>query len=97
MLNLTEPLRYRHLGTVLSLSGATLQARAEVGLLSRNVVVRGAINEEWSDIIERCPEEFDTGTAGMEGKGNGQVGHDPRPLPHPLWPLPGHHQTTVCV
>ncbi|XP_078254550.1 PKHD1 like 1, tandem duplicate 1 [Rhinoraja longicauda] len=76
MLNLTEPLRYRHLGTVLSLSGATLEARAEVGLLSRNVVVRGSINEEWSDIIERCPDGFDTGEFATQTCFQGRLGEE---------------------
>src|SRR5687767_13218924 len=38
---LAEPLRYAHWGTTQVIGGATVDERAEVGLLSRNVVVRG--------------------------------------------------------
>ena len=41
--------------------GSALEARAEVGLLAHNVVVRGSDNDEWHDEIEECPEGFDTG------------------------------------
>ena len=38
---LAEPLRHSHWGTVQTIGGGTVDERAEVGLLSRNVVVRG--------------------------------------------------------
>jgi hypothetical protein len=38
---LAEPLRYTHWGTTQTIGGATVDERAEVGLLSRNIVVRG--------------------------------------------------------
>ena len=38
-----------------------LEARAEVGLLTHNVVVRGVNNKEWGDTIKACPQGFDTG------------------------------------
>ena len=38
---LAEPLQHTHWGTVQTIAGATLDERAEVGLLSRNIVVRG--------------------------------------------------------
>ena len=38
-----------------------LEARAEIGLLSHNVVVRGVDNKEWNDDIEACPNGFNTG------------------------------------
>jgi cell migration-inducing and hyaluronan-binding protein len=38
---LTDPLRYTHWGTMQSIGGASVDERAEVGLLSRNIVVRG--------------------------------------------------------
>ena len=61
-LTLTEALEYKHLGEEVRLSPAhTLQARAEVGLLSHNVVVRGSDMAAWHDVIEACPDGFDTG------------------------------------
>ena len=39
---LTAPLRHRHWGELQTIAGRTLDERAEVGLLTRNVTVRGA-------------------------------------------------------
>jgi hypothetical protein len=44
---LAAPLRYTHWGTVQTIAGGTVDERAEVGLLSRNIVVRG---DERSDV-----------------------------------------------
>ena len=44
---LAEPLRATHWGSTQSIGGATVDERAEVGLLSRNIVVRG---DERSDV-----------------------------------------------
>lgn len=61
-LTLTDPLNYNHLGLNITLpNGAVFEARAEVGVLTRNIVVRGAINTEWSDKIQACPNGFDPG------------------------------------
>ncbi|XP_072104046.1 PKHD1 like 1, tandem duplicate 1 [Mobula birostris] len=75
-LYLTEGLRYRHLGTVLPLPGTVLEARAEVGLLTRNVVVRGSNNVEWNDRIERCPDGFDTGEFTTQTCFQGRLGEE---------------------
>ena len=58
------PLEYEHLGVTVDIDGAgtTLEARAEVMRLTRNVVVRGSDNPEWHDVIKACPAGFDTGT-----------------------------------
>ena len=61
-LTLKQPLKYKHLGETVTLGGGkTLEARAEVGLLTHNVVVRGSNHVQWNDKIEACPEGFDTG------------------------------------
>ncbi|XP_077870118.1 fibrocystin-L-like [Saccoglossus kowalevskii] len=43
-----------------TIDGVVLTTRAEVGLLTRNVLVRGSVHSQWNDVIEACPEEFDT-------------------------------------
>ncbi|XP_043545298.1 fibrocystin-L-like [Chiloscyllium plagiosum] len=64
ILYLTEPLMYQHLGVSIPLpDGVVFEARAEVGLLTRNIVVRGSNQVEWNDRIEACPEGFNTGTS----------------------------------
>ena len=35
--------------------------RAEVGMLTRNVKVRGAVNTEWMHTIEACDEVWQPG------------------------------------
>lgn len=62
-LTLTEPLNYTHLGVSVTLpDGTVFEGRAEVGLLTRNIVVRGSQNQEWNDKVEACPGGFNTGT-----------------------------------
>lgn len=62
-LTLTEALSYTHLGVTVTLSdGTKIEGRAEVGLLTRNVVIRGSVHGEWDDKIEACPQGFNTGT-----------------------------------
>ena len=64
-LTLTEPLEYGHLGEDISFTGnsgtVTLPARAEVGLLTRNIKFMGSNDAQWNDVIEACPDGFDPG------------------------------------
>lgn len=61
-LTLTEALEYTHLGVTVTLpDGTVFEGRGEVGLLTRNIVVRGSQHQEWNDKIEACPEGFNTG------------------------------------
>lgn len=61
-LTLDEPLEYTHLGVTITLAdGTQFEGRAEVGLLTRNIVVRGSQHAEWDETIEACPDGFNTG------------------------------------
>lgn len=61
-LTLDRALDYRHLGEEIPITGGrSLQARAEVGLLSHNILIRGNDNPQWHDKIEACAAGFDTG------------------------------------
>ncbi|KAM9385916.1 fibrocystin-L-like isoform 2-T2 [Pholidichthys leucotaenia] len=61
-LTLDSPLNYTHLGVSVTLpDGTVFEGRAEVGLLTRNVVVRGSQHLEWDETIAACEEGFDTG------------------------------------
>ncbi|XP_078395885.1 PKHD1 like 1, tandem duplicate 1 [Cetorhinus maximus] len=76
-LTLTEPLSYRHLGVSYPLPGGIVfEARAEVGLLTRNIVVRGSNHLEWSDQIEPCPDGFDTGEFATQTCFQGRFGEE---------------------
>ncbi|XP_060949378.1 PKHD1 like 1, tandem duplicate 1 [Limanda limanda] len=76
-LTLTEPLKFTHLGVSVTLpDGTVFEGRAEVGLLSRNVVVRGAEHEEWKDKIEACPDGFNTGEFATQTCFQGRFGEE---------------------
>lgn len=61
-LKLSQPLKYTHLGVSVTLpNGKVFEGRAEVGLLTRNIVIRGSNNIEWNDKIDACPDGFDIG------------------------------------
>ncbi|XP_069115426.1 fibrocystin-L-like [Argopecten irradians] len=60
-LTFSQPLEYKHLGISIPVGSKQLEARAEVGLLTRNVVIRGNEDVTWEEEIEECPDGFDTG------------------------------------
>ena len=63
-ITLTKDLKFKHLGIKQNFQGGvSLETRAEVGLLTHNVVVRGNNDPQWNDKIPACPAGFDPGTA----------------------------------
>ena len=60
-LTLDSALEADHLGTQEIFDGTLVEFRAEVGLLTHNVVVRGNTDPQWEDFIEACPAGFNTG------------------------------------
>ncbi|XP_033493349.2 PKHD1 like 1, tandem duplicate 1 [Epinephelus lanceolatus] len=76
-LTLTEPLEYTHLGVTVTLpDGTVFEGRAEVGLLTRNILVRGSQHQEWNDKIEACPDGFDTGEFATQTCFQGRFGEE---------------------
>ncbi|XP_063041153.1 fibrocystin-L-like [Engraulis encrasicolus] len=76
-LTLTQGLNYTHLGVSVTLpDGTEFEARAEVGLLTRNIVVRGSNQVEWNDKVEACPEGFDTGEFATQTCFQGRFGEE---------------------
>uniref|UniRef100_A0A667XGZ1 PKHD1 like 1, tandem duplicate 2 n=1 Tax=Myripristis murdjan TaxID=586833 RepID=A0A667XGZ1_9TELE len=76
-LTLTEPLEYTHLGVSVTLpDGTVFEGRAEVGLLTRNIVVRGSQHQEWNDTIEACPDGFNTGEFATQTCFQGRFGEE---------------------
>ncbi|XP_044514196.1 fibrocystin-L [Gracilinanus agilis] len=78
---LTSPLKYTHLGKSITLpDGTSFEARAEVGVLTRNILVRGSNNVVWNDKIPACPDGFDTGEFAtqtcLQGKFGEEIGSD---------------------
>ncbi|XP_004431348.1 PREDICTED: fibrocystin-L [Ceratotherium simum simum] len=80
-ITLTVPLNYTHLGITVTLPDGTLfEARAEVGILTRNILIRGSDNVEWNDKIPVCPDGFDIGEFAtqtcLQGKFGEEIGSD---------------------
>ncbi|KAK2887447.1 hypothetical protein Q8A67_015675 [Cirrhinus molitorella] len=76
-LTLTQPLKYTHLGVSVTLpDGTVFEGKAEVGLLTRNIVVRGSNNVEWNDKIEACPDGFNTGEFATQTCFQGRFGEE---------------------
>ncbi|XP_073925166.1 fibrocystin-L isoform X4 [Castor canadensis] len=80
-ITLTDPLDYTHLGITITLPDGTLfEARAEVGILTRNILIRGSDNVEWNNKIPACPDGFDTGEFAtqtcLQGKFGEEIGSD---------------------
>lgn len=60
-LTLNTPLRYTHLGVTKTVGTVSIDVRAEVGLLSHNVVFQGSTDSSWNQTIEACPSGFNPG------------------------------------
>lgn len=58
LVKLTEPLIYQHSGISDKINGKTLEYRAEVGLLTRNIVIEGAVNEYASALTDSYLDQF---------------------------------------
>ncbi|KAL3885610.1 hypothetical protein ACJMK2_025660 [Sinanodonta woodiana] len=75
-ITLESPLKFEHLGVVETFDGVQVEFRAEVGLLTHNVVVRGNSDPAWNDIIEACPAGFDTGEFAIQTCFQGRFGEE---------------------
>ena len=68
------PLQYTHIAVTQMIHGRVIETRAEVGYLTRNVVVRGNKNSEWNEFFENCPTDFDPGQFAVQTCFNGRFG-----------------------
>ena len=62
-ITLAEPLKYLHISIQQTFGGKVVETRAEVALLTRNVLIQGTKNEEFVEVIPACEEEFNSGAA----------------------------------
>ena len=60
-LTISPPLRYTHIAVHQIIGRRNITTSAEVGYLTRNVVVRGNTDETWAQRVTNCPEEFRPG------------------------------------
>ncbi|CAG2205079.1 unnamed protein product [Mytilus edulis] len=75
-ITLTKNLDYTHLGTSETISGYNLEYRAEVGLLTRNIVLRGERDRQWTEVIAACPAGFNTGEFATQTCFQGRFGEE---------------------
>lgn len=80
-LQVSPPLKYKHISIVQTFDGFhVVETRAEVGLLTRNVRVRGSVHSQWTETIEACKKEFQPGQfqtqTCFQGKFGEEVGSD---------------------
>lgn len=75
-LEFTPALKYKHIALTQTIAGRTIETNAEVGLLTRNVVIRGSFHDEWDGVIEACPQEFDPDQFATQTCFDGQFGEE---------------------
>ena len=73
-LHFKPPLKYKHISIVQNIAGRVIETRGEVGLLTRNVVVKGSKHDQWNDVIKSCPEEFEPGQFATQTCFDGRFG-----------------------
>lgn len=79
-LTISPTLKYRHISILQTIASKQIETRAEVGLLTRNVVIQGSTHAEWTEKIEACPEDFRPGQfqtqTCFQGKFGDEIGSD---------------------
>ena len=74
VLTIDPPLQYEHISVKQTIAGKYIDTSAEVGYLTRNVVVRGNRNTEWDVPLPACPEEFRPGQFNVQTCFQGRFG-----------------------
>ena len=75
-LTLQDPVKYTHLSISQVFGNTTVETRAEVGRLTRNVKVRGSINEQFLEEIPACEKQFDSNQFATQSCFNGKFGEE---------------------
>ena len=75
-LGINPALEYEHLSFVMSNGEEDLHLKAEVGLLTRNIVVEGSVNDEWTEEIAPCSLAFDHNQHATQSCFQGRFGEE---------------------
>ena len=73
---LNEPVKYTHLSISQLFGNTTIETRAEVGRLTRNIKVLGSINEQFLEKIPACEKDFDSNQFAVQSCFNGKFGEE---------------------
>ncbi|XP_064634221.1 fibrocystin-L-like [Lineus longissimus] len=76
LITLDRPLQFQHFGESKTVDGTIVDIKAEVGLLSRNVVIRGFDDPQWNVKIEKCPKGFHSGEFATQTCFQGRFGEE---------------------
>ena len=76
ILELTVAVEYEHISVLQTIASRAIDTSAEVGYLTRNILFRGNVNEEWSESIQACSEDFRTGQFEVQTCFQGRFGSE---------------------
>ena len=80
MLTLTKPLKAQHLSISQTFGSHEVETRGEVGLLSRNIKIKGAVNQQFVTEIPACEKPFvaneEAEQSCFQGKFGEEIGTD---------------------
>ena len=76
VITLTEPLKFEHLSIAQTFGSHYIETRAEVGLLTRNVKVHGAINQQFVTTIPACEKPFVANEEATQSCFHGKFGEE---------------------
>ena len=76
VLHVEPAIKYKHIAVTQTFNSKTLEFRAEVGVLTRNVVVRGSKSTEWHDKIAKCSKTFDPNQFATQSCYRGRYGEE---------------------
>ena len=63
IITLKTPLKYQHISIEQTFGDRVVETRGEVALLTRNVLIKGTMNEQFVEVLPACEEEFNSGGA----------------------------------
>merc|ERR1719431_993384 len=76
VITLTEPLKFEHLSIMQTFGSHDIETRAEVGLLSRNVKVKGNVNQQFVTEIPACEKPFVANEEATQSCFHGKFGEE---------------------
>ena len=62
-ITLEKPLEYMHISIEQTFGDRVVESRGEVALLTRNILIKGTMNEAFTEVLPACEQEFDSGGA----------------------------------
>ena len=75
-ITLEEPLEYKHISIEQTFGDHTVETRAEVGRLTRNVKYQGSVNEQFLEDIPACDKGFDSNQFATQSCFRGKFGEE---------------------